>query len=190
MTIKTARVVVFCSTMLVSTLAVTMDSRRAMPRHDDGGAVSLFRDRVAAYGELRQQVVTDLLKVGLDPNAADYGQEFRNRLGLAIRDARQRAKPGEIFCPEIAGDVRRKVWTSLQGVDDILEEVPAVSRVRVNDFYPEGEPLATVPPSLLRRLEPLPPELQYRFLANALILLDIDTGLIVDFIPDAFQRSS
>jgi hypothetical protein len=61
--------------------------------------------------------------------------------------------------------------------------------MHVNDFYPEGEPLATVPPSLLQRLELLPPELQYRFLGNALILLDIDTALIVDFIPNAFQRS-
>jgi hypothetical protein len=78
----------------------------------------------------------------------------------------------------------------VRGEDEILSEVPEVSSVRVNDFYPEGEPLATVPPSLLQQLEPLPPELQYRFLASALILLDIDTHLIVDFIPNALQRSS
>ncbi len=71
-----------------------------------------------------------------------------------------------------------------------MADVPAVASVRVNDFYPEGQPFATVPPSLLQLFEPLPPELQYRFLATELILLDIDTALIVDFIPNAFQRSS
>ena len=86
--------------------------------------------------------------------------------------------------------MRRMVWNALRGEADILSEVPAVPAVHVNDFYPEGEPLGTVPPSLLRQLDPLPPELQYRFLSNALILLDIDTALIVDFIPNAFERTS
>jgi hypothetical protein len=82
------------------------------------------------------------------------------------------------------------VWQALEGADDLLSEVPDVASVRVNDFYPEGEPLGTVPPALLRQLDPLPQELQYRFLSTDLILLDVDTSLIVDVIPDAFRRSS
>ena len=86
--------------------------------------------------------------------------------------------------------MRQMAWQALEGADDLLSEVPEVASVRVNDFYPEGEPLGTVPPSLLQQLDPLPQELQYRFLATSLILLDVDTLLIVDVIPDAFRRSS
>ena len=203
MTTKSARVVGFCSAMLLAGLAASMTSRDALPVRSgsavsrSGSAVSPFpervspfRERVSAYTQLRQQIITDLVENGIDPNAADDGREFRNRLGLAIREARRHAQPGEIFCMEVAGHMRQAVWNSLQGAGDILSDVPAVPSVRVNDFYPEGEPLATVPPSLLQQLEPLPPELQYRFLATELILLDIDTALIVDFIPNAFQRRS
>ena len=187
MTTKRARFVVVVSVMLLGGLAIT-SSRSELPARSDS-PVTPFRQRVAAYAELRQQIINDLLEIGIDPTA-DGGREFRSRLGLAIREARRQAQPGEIFCLEVAGPVRLMVRNTLQGADDILSEVPEVASVRVNDFYPEGEPLATVPTSLLRRLDPLPQELQYRFLATSLILLDVDTSLIVDFIPDAFERSA
>ena len=187
MTTKRARFVVVVSVMLLGGLAIT-SSRSELPARSDS-PVTPFRQRVAAYAELRQQIINDLLEIGIDPTADD-GREFRSRLGLAIREARRQAQPGEIFCLEVAGPVRLMVRNTLQGADDILSEVPEVASVRVNDFYPEGEPLATVPTSLLRRLDPLPQELQYRFLATSLILLDVDTSLIVDFIPDAFERSA
>ena len=188
MSTRRVRLVVFCSAMLLGGIATTTESGHVVTGRSDS-SVNLFRERVAAYTELRLQIIDDLLENGIDPNAQD-GREFRQRLGLAIRDARRHSQPGEIFCAEVAGHLRQVVWNALRGEDDILSEVPEVPSVRVNDFYPEGEPLATVPPSLLQRFEPLPPELQYRFLSNALILLDIDTALIVDFIPNAFQRSS
>jgi hypothetical protein len=37
-------------------------------------------------------------------------------------------------------------------------------------------------PSLLWRLPPLPPEVEYRFLANDLVLIDIRAGLVVDIL--------
>jgi hypothetical protein len=189
MTTKSARLVVFCSVLLLGGFAATTGSRDELPVRS-GSAVSPFRERVAAYTRLRQQIITDLVENGIDPNAEDDGKEFRNRLGVALRDARRHAQPGEIFSVDVAAHMRQAVWNKLQGEDEILLDVPDVPGVRVNDFYPEGEPLATVPASILQQLEPLPPELQYRFLATALILLDIDTSLIVDFIPNAFQRGS
>jgi hypothetical protein len=188
MTTKSAGLVVFCSAILLGSLGATTGSRDEMPVRS-GSPVRPFRERVATYTQLRQQIITNLLENGIDPNA-DEGREFRTRLGLSIREARRRAQPGEIFSAEVAGHIREVVWNTLQGEDEILSEVPEVPTVRVNDFYPEGEPLSSVPASLLEQLEPLPPELQYRFLATALILLDIDTALIVDFIPNAFERSS
>ena len=188
MTTKSASLVVLCSAILVGSLAATPGSRDELPVRSTS-PVRPFRDRVAAYTQLRHQIFTNLLESGIDPNA-DEGREFRTRLGLSIREARRLAQPGELFYAEVAGHIRELVWNTLQGEDEILSEVPEVPVVRVNDFYPEGEPLASVPALLLEQLDPLPPELQYRFLATALILLDIDTALIVDVIPNAFQRSS
>lgn len=189
MTTKSAHLAVFCAVILLGGFAATTGIQREPPIRP-ASSVNPFRERVASYTQLRQQIIADLLEHGIDPNGEDDGVEFRQRLGLAIREARRQAQPGEIFCVEVAGHMRRAVWNALRGEDEILADVPAVPSVRVNDLYPEGEPLATVPALLLQQLEPLPPELQYRFLSNALILLDIDTALIVDFIPNAFQRGS
>lgn len=188
MSTRCVRLVVFCSALLLGGITTTTGSRQVVGRSDS--SMNLFRERVAAYTRLRRQIIDDLLENGIDPTAKDDGRQFRQRLGLAIRQARRHARPGEIFCLQVAGHMRLMVWNALLGEDDVLSEVPEVPSVRVNDFYPEGEPLATVPPSLLQQFEPLPPELQYRFLSNTLILLDIDTALIVDFIPNAFQRRS
>jgi hypothetical protein len=185
MTTKRATLAIFCSAVLLAGIPAKIDVEHVVTGRS--ASSNPFRDRVAEYTQLRRQVIGELLESGIDPNAAD-GREFRQQLGLALREARRQSQPGEIFCADVAGHMRRIVWNALLGEDDILSEVPTVPGVRVNDFYPEGEPLATVPPSLLQQFEPLPPELQYRFLSNALILLDIDTALIVDFIPNAFER--
>jgi hypothetical protein len=189
MTTKSERLVIVCSAMLLAAIAMTTGSQRLVERIRSDGSVNPFRERVAAYSRLRQEIAGELLEHGIDPNAED-GREFRRRLGLAIRKVRRHARAGEIFDAQVANRMRHLARKALQGADDILSEVPDVANVRVNDRYPEGEPLATVPPSLIRQFEPLPPELQYRFLGTALILLDIDTALIVDVIPDAFQRGA
>jgi hypothetical protein len=60
--------------------------------------------------------------------------------------------------------------------------------LHVNDVYPEEIPRTTMPPTLLRDLPALPMELAYRIIGRALVLLDIKTDVIVDFIPDAIPR--
>jgi hypothetical protein len=44
--------------------------------------------------------------------------------------------------------------------------------------------LQTFPPTLLANLPKLPPELEYRFVDNALILRDTKANVVVDFLPD------
>jgi len=60
--------------------------------------------------------------------------------------------------------------------------------LRVNAVYPEEIPLGTMPPMLLRRLPVLPSELAYRIIGRALVLKDVKTNVIVDFMPDAIPR--
>jgi hypothetical protein len=184
-----SRNVLFCFVLGLGVLVgatTTGTGQHVVPVRSDTSA-KLFREKVAAYAQLRREIIADLVEMGIDPHADE--ERFRQTLAVAIRAARRHSQPGEIFCPEVAGRMREMVWTALLNEGGVLSDVPMVKAVRVNDFYPDGEPLATVPPLLLQQFDPLPPELQYRFLANSLILLDIDTALIVDFIPNAFDRS-
>ena len=66
-----------------------------------------------------------------------------------------------------------------------IEEGDPVKHIvlKVNDVYPDDQPRATMPPTLLSRLPVLPNELAYRVIGRALVLQDIKTNLIVDFIP-------
>jgi hypothetical protein len=192
MSIKRVNLVVFCSVVLLGGIATTGSGRVVAPLGDR--SVDLFQERVAAYSQMRRQIIADLVGAGIDPNA-DHGSGLGQTLAAAIRAARRQAQPGDIFCPEVADRMRPIVWSSMANLpllqqQDILLDVPQVANVRVNDPYPDDEPLGTMSPVLLQQLDPLPPELQYRFLSDALILLDIDASLIVDVLPHAFPRSS
>ena len=49
-------------------------------------------------------------------------------------------------------------------------------------------PLATIPPQVLQTLPKLTQDLEYRFIGDALILLDVRAHLIADFIEDALPK--
>jgi hypothetical protein len=153
--------------------------------------VTVFEDRVAGYVALHRQCAERLLIRGVQPESSG-GAAFREALGDSIRSARQRAQPGDILCPALASRILQIVRTDLAARERlerqaILDSVPQL-KVRVNDCYPSGEPLATMPPALLLRLPPLSPELQYRFIGRTLILLDVDASLVVDVLQDALPR--
>ena len=118
-------------------------------------------------------------------------------LAHAIAAKRAKAKPGDIFRPEVQPLFRRLIAEQLQGPDaldarkavlegnpeDEDDSVPVV--VRVNAEYPPGAPRSTVPPSVLLTLPPLPACLHYRFVDRDLVLVDSVAQLIVDFLPAA-----
>lgn len=187
------RLVVFCVIVLFGSMARLPSSEWVAASVRPSAGVS-FQDRVSEYTRLRRQIAERLQASGLaggDGTDAD----FRRTLARAIQDARRDARVGDVFGLDVANRIQQVVRTDLSARtssdrQEILLEVPVVPRVRVNDVYPEGEPLATTPPLLLMQLAPLPPELQYRFLEDAVILLDVDTSLIVDLVPNVLGRRS
>ena len=154
-------------------------------------SIRVFQECVSAYILMRQQIAEQLLA---DRVEADADTRFRRRLAAAIQAARRGSRPRDILCAGIGERILRMVRMDLarRGPLDrqaILMEVQK-AHVRLNDVYPDGAPLATMPPLLLLQLPALPAELEYRFLGNALILLDVDANLIVDFIPNALWPTS
>jgi hypothetical protein len=120
-----------------------------------------------------------------------FGQRVRAYVRLdaaARRDTRQ----GDIFTRDVSDDFAKIIRKAFRGKDGrnmrrtIRESDPIrPTTLRVNDVYPEDIPLTTMPPTLLRRLPELPKELAYRIIGGALVLQEMKTNMIVDFMPDA-----
>jgi hypothetical protein len=186
------RLVLVLSIALFGSILARLPGRQWSPGAH--ASASSFEERINEYCALRRRVLDELLRSRRD--VGDVGEAaFRDRLASGIRDERRGARTGDVFGADFAVEIAGVVQRALSGRpatdrQAILAEVPVAAHARVNDFYPDNAPLATVPPLLLARLAPLPPELQYRFLEDALILIDVDTNLIIDVIPNALGRRS
>jgi hypothetical protein len=151
----------------------------------------IFADGVARYVHLLNELdgsVAAQKTTSESEQIADRQQQMAEVIANARRDATQ----GEIFTHEVSQDflkIIRKAFHEPGGRamrQTIRERDPVKPIVlKVNDVYPDDQPRTTMPPTLLNRLPALPKELAYRIVGHALVLQDIRTNLIVDFIPNA-----
>jgi hypothetical protein len=112
-----------------------------------------------------------------------------------IAAERTRAQEGDLFVSGIQPLIRRLVTGVLSGpegrqeLSEIREEAGERQvTVQINTRYPDDVPLSAVPFDVLRALPELPQELEYRFLANHLILLDVHARMIADCLRDVLPR--
>jgi hypothetical protein len=159
-------------------------------------ALKEFNDRIKKYVELHKRVKADLppMKPTTDPTKIAVHEAA---MDAALREARAGAQQGDIFIPamqpyfiqlvrgELKGAAGTKAREMIKDGNPTMEGDPAKISVKVNGMYPGDAPLSTVPPDLLRKLPPLPPELEYRFVGRHLILRDVAANLIVDYILNA-----
>ncbi|HEY6555464.1 MAG TPA: hypothetical protein VI669_19055 [Vicinamibacteria bacterium] len=156
-----------------------------------------FEEEVEEYAEFHAKQRAKLgPRIAVDAFALIAEQKA---LAEAIAAKRAKARPGDIFRPEVhplfrrliaaqlegpaALDARRAIRDGNPGQEREEEVVPVV--LGVNAPYPPGAPRSSMPPSLLLTLPSLPDCLHYRFVGRDLILLDSVAQLIVDFLPDA-----
>jgi hypothetical protein len=151
-----------------------------------------FQKRVEEYvGQLRKLEATlPKLSKQTDPKEIDAHQRALAKL---VQDARKAAKPGAILTPAMQRVVRtllRPIFSGKEGAQikaEILDkEDKSAVRLVVNGRYPDEVPISTMPPQVLAGLPKLPPELEYRFIRNSLILFDNHAHVIVDFMDRAF----
>jgi hypothetical protein len=163
------------------------------PINPDAKALAGFLERVNQYVALHQKLEDSLphLSKESSPQQIDTHQRA---LGQLIQEARKTAKPGDIFTPESQTAIKRLLARVLGGADgealkaSIMDENPGLPHLEVNGRYPDTVPLSTIPPQVLQGLPKLPEEMEFRFIGNALILMDVHAHIIVDFIPNAFPR--
>ena len=163
---------------------------------EDADALATMNDRLQEYVDLHIKLERSL---PILPKEATPQQIDKNQRGLEqlVREARASAKPGDLFTPQARPVIKRLMADVFGGPDgkqlkaSIMDENPVdpvALKLTVNSRYPDIVPLATVPPQVLQALPKLHEDLEYRFLGDWLILLDVHAHVIADFIDDALPK--
>ena len=145
-----------------------------------------FQKRLQDYINLRAELGRKLKPLASTADSAELAAR-QDTLAAAIREARKGAKPGDLIPTRVAGQIRNTVADDFRHRNPdakraVFEEVPENVRPVINRTMPDNAALATVPPLLLNNLPPLPDNLQYRFMARHIVVMDGDTRIIVDYI--------
>lgn len=160
----------------------------------DAGALAEFNERVTKYAELHKKLEATLphLSNETTPEAIDTHQRALERL---IRSARKDARQGDILTPGTRRVFRQLLARVFAGKDGqelkatILDDNPGNVALIANSRYPDQIPFSTVPPQVLASLPPLPEELEYRFIGERMILLDVHAHTVADYMNSAFPRA-
>jgi hypothetical protein len=159
----------------------------------DRAAFRGFDAAVARYVALQQKIRAEV--PGLKPEStAKELNDASDRLAAAMRRARPRAAQGEFFDAEAARVIRQRIIAALRApgstvvLESIDDEVPPVLKPDVHFRFPQALEMATMPPTILGLLPPVPAELEYRIVGEYLVLRDVGAALIIDFIPRAVPR--
>ena len=159
----------------------------------DAAAIADFQKRVGEYAELHQKLEKTLTPLPETPTPEQITEHQRALERLLVR-ARADAKASDIFSAPIRAYFRRQIARILEGpsgpavLDSILDEDTRAVRPRINSRYPPNIPVSNVPPQILLVLPRLPEELEYRFIGERLVLLDVHSYTIVDYIDKALSR--
>lgn len=166
-----------------ASIAALSDAERAQ--------LKSFSDRVKAYVNMQKQLPPYKLTPSKDVTKLE---EQRKALRDALQKARPNAKQGEIFTPEVAAVFRKLLRSTMNGAEgpkiraSLNHAEPIGPRdLTVNGVYPNlnGQPLQSVPPTLLLNLPILPKGVEYRITGHTLSLRDADANMVVDYLPDA-----
>jgi hypothetical protein len=151
-----------------------------------------FDRRVDAYVLLRRQLVWSL------PSAHGFLDEAgllaSEDLCEGLVQARSQARAGDFFAPEI-GDVLKKqldaalLYAARHAAAPMYEPLPGEPSPAINERFPLV--LGSVQwPALAASLPILPNELEYAFWGRDLVLVDVDTHLVVDVLPEALPEGA
>jgi len=163
---------------------------------EEANALATMNDRLREYVDFHIKMERSLPTLPKDatPQQIDKNQRALEKL---IRESRTGAKRGDLFTEEARPVIKRLLATVFGGPDgkqlkaSIMDENPVdpVSlKLTVNGRYPDTVPLTSIPPQVLQTLPKLSEDLEYRFIGDWLILLDVHAHLIADYIDNALPK--
>ncbi|HEX8031626.1 MAG TPA: hypothetical protein VF491_24325 [Vicinamibacterales bacterium] len=160
----------------------------------EAAAIKSFEQNIAQYMALRESLIAEKITGPVPNSTAPELNRASDVLAAAIQRARTNARPGDLFVASVTPILKQRIvdvvraenlGPVLAGIDD---EPKGTVTPAVHMRFPVAAPLATMPPSLLAALPPLPKSLEYRIVGRFLVLRDVDAALIVDFIPAVVPR--
>ncbi len=161
------------------------------PSPADKKALDDFSRKIKQYVSMQHALPADKMKPTADMAALE---QERATLRAALKQARLNAKQGDLFTPEAARVFRSLLAQALSGPDGAKikaslahAEPGAPVQFAVNGVYPDtaGQPIQSMPPSLLLNLPVLPKGLEYSLAGRMLALRDSDANMVVDYLPNA-----
>ena len=163
------------------------------PVNPDAKALAGMMERINEYVAVHRKLEDSLPHLSKESTPQEIDKHQR-ALGQMIQDARRGAKQGDLFTPESQAVIKRLLARVFGGPDgaalkaSIMDENPGIPTLKVNERYPDTVPLSTIPPQVLQGLPKLPEEMEFRFVGNSLILMDVHAHIIADFSPNAFPQ--
>ena len=184
--------VVVCA--LLSTSVVAQNNQALAPpaviSAADKTTIQTFEKQVKDYVDLRNKVRENAPKLSKDSTPKQI-HAYRTALEQSLRSARAGAKRGELFRPETADYIRRTLKIEFQGKDrqqlreTIFETETQGVVLRVNHPYAQTAEFSEMPATLLAKLPQLPKEVRYRFVGRNMLLVDRESNMIIDYMPEA-----
>jgi hypothetical protein len=156
------------------------------PVNPTAAALAAFTKQVNAYMDIHKKEESALPDVKKGATPAQV-LAFEKTLAERIKTARADAKQGDIFTPDVTPILKRIFADYYKGrsgreIRLLFDEVPSF-KPQVNMTYPATLPKGNFPPRLALEMPQLPDELEYRLVADNLIMRDTQANLIVDCIP-------
>jgi hypothetical protein len=153
-----------------------------------------FLKRVNDYVTLHKKLEAMLPKLPKDATPQQIDRDQRALLQL-VATARANARAGDLFAADMQKLIHRRFDVIFQGIRGqqakrYIHDEPHPVRPAINTRYPDTVPLSTMPPRVLAQLPKLPEELEYRFVANHLILMDVHAHLILDYVLNAIPADA
>jgi hypothetical protein len=170
------------------------DPQVSQTAQTEAAALKQFEQGITQYMALRESLTAEKITGPVPSSTAPELNRASDTLAAAIQRARSNARPGDIFVPAVTPVLKQRIidvvrqenlGPVLAGIDD---ELKTAITPTVHLRFPVSAPMATMPPSLLAALPPLPKFLEYRIVGKFLVLRDVEAALIIDFIPAVVPR--
>jgi hypothetical protein len=184
--------VVLCAALATTAVAQTNQALAppVVTSPADKATIDTFEKQVKQYVEFRNKLRANAPKLSKD-STPEQLNAYRTALEQSLRTARANAKQGDLFRLETAGYIRRTLKTEFQGKDrkelreTVFETETQGVVLRVNYPYAQTAELSEMPATLLAKLPQLPKEVRYRFVGRYMLLVDRESNVILDYMPEA-----
>ena len=184
-----------CSGMAIALLPVMLMAAAAHAQSPDPAlrAIATFENATHDYALMHRRLERPIGSIEFGTPVPEINR-IMQELAAAIRAERIDARQGDLFTPAVGHVLGARINHALLEYRYTAEDVRAAGRVdgvdyqrvrlQVNDTFP-WILAAAMFPCVIAALPPLPPELQYRFVGDDLVLIDVHASLIVDILPYA-----